>query len=89
MPNDVALLDMMLDWVPDEKIRNLIFVENPAELFGFPPLIGVPPVQAPSSQVLVERPWRGTSDCVNASSADDCGRAHPCSPSALKRTDRA
>jgi 2-pyrone-4,6-dicarboxylate lactonase len=37
MPNDVALLDMMLDWVPDEKIRKLIFVDNPAELFGFPP----------------------------------------------------
>ena len=38
MPNDVALLDMMLDWVPDEKVRKLIFVDNPAELFGFPPL---------------------------------------------------
>jgi predicted TIM-barrel fold metal-dependent hydrolase len=37
MPNDVALLDMMLDWVPDEKTRKLIFVDNPAELFGFPP----------------------------------------------------
>jgi predicted TIM-barrel fold metal-dependent hydrolase len=36
MPNDVALLDMMLDWVPDEKTRRLIFVENPAEIFGFP-----------------------------------------------------
>lgn len=38
MPNDVALLDMMLDWVPDEKTRKSIFVDNPAELFGFPPL---------------------------------------------------
>lgn len=38
MPNDIALLDMMLDWVPDEKTRNMIFVENPAELFGFPPI---------------------------------------------------
>jgi predicted TIM-barrel fold metal-dependent hydrolase len=37
MPNDVALLDMMLDWVPDEKARKLIFVDNPAEVFGFPP----------------------------------------------------
>ena len=36
MPNDVALLDMMLDWVPDEKTRKLIFVDNPAEIFGFP-----------------------------------------------------
>ena len=38
MPNDVALLDMMLDWVPDEKTRKLIFVDNPAEAFGFPPV---------------------------------------------------
>jgi len=26
-----------LNWVPDEKARQLIFVDNPAELFGFPP----------------------------------------------------
>jgi 2-pyrone-4,6-dicarboxylate lactonase len=38
MPNDVSLLDMMLDWIPDEKTRNLIMVENPAKLFGFPQL---------------------------------------------------
>jgi 2-pyrone-4,6-dicarboxylate lactonase len=38
MPNDVKLLDMMLDWVPDEKTRKLIFVDNPAEAFGFPPV---------------------------------------------------
>jgi 2-pyrone-4,6-dicarboxylate lactonase len=38
MPNDVSLLDMMLDWVPDEATRNRIFVDNPAELFGFPPV---------------------------------------------------
>jgi predicted TIM-barrel fold metal-dependent hydrolase len=38
MPNDVQLLDMMLNWVPDETIRKLIFVDNPAEVFGFPPL---------------------------------------------------
>lgn len=37
MPNDVGLLDMMLDWVPDEATRRKIFVDNPAELFGFPP----------------------------------------------------
>jgi len=35
MPNDVALLDQMLDWVPDEKTRKQIFVDNPAEAFGF------------------------------------------------------
>jgi hypothetical protein len=28
---------MMLDWVPEEKTRKLILVDNPAELFGFPP----------------------------------------------------
>lgn len=38
MPNDIALLDMMLDWVPDEATRKLIFVDNPAEIFGFPPV---------------------------------------------------
>jgi len=37
MPNDVDLLDQMLDWVPDEAVRNRIFVDNPAQLFGFPP----------------------------------------------------
>jgi predicted TIM-barrel fold metal-dependent hydrolase len=39
MPNDVALLDMMLDWVPDEATRKLIFVDNPTEIFGFPPVV--------------------------------------------------
>lgn len=38
MPNDVDLLDQMLDWVPEEETRNKIFVDNPAELFGFPPV---------------------------------------------------
>jgi predicted TIM-barrel fold metal-dependent hydrolase len=38
MPNDVGLLDMMLDWVPDEATRRRIFVDNPAELLGFPPV---------------------------------------------------
>jgi 2-pyrone-4,6-dicarboxylate lactonase len=38
MPNDVGLLDMMLDWVPDGATRKLIFVDNPAEAFGFPPI---------------------------------------------------
>lgn len=36
MPSDSDLLDMMLDWVPDEKIRNRIFVDNSIEAFGFP-----------------------------------------------------
>jgi D-galactarolactone isomerase len=34
MPNDADLLDLMLDWVPDESVRVKIFVDNPAELFG-------------------------------------------------------
>ena len=38
MLNDVALLDQVLDWVPDEKLRKLIFVDNPVEAFGFPPI---------------------------------------------------
>jgi 2-pyrone-4,6-dicarboxylate lactonase len=38
MPNDVALLDMMLDWAPDETTRTRIFVDNPAEIFGFQPI---------------------------------------------------
>ena len=35
MPNDVILLDQLLEWVPDERIRNMILVANPAEAFGF------------------------------------------------------
>lgn len=36
MPNDADLLDLMLDWVPDETVRKEIFVRNPARLFGLP-----------------------------------------------------
>lgn len=36
MPNDADLIDLLLDWVPDEATRHRILVENPAELFGFP-----------------------------------------------------
>ena len=35
MPNDGDLLDMILDYVPDEGTRHKILVENPAVLFGF------------------------------------------------------
>lgn len=35
MPNDGALLDMLVDWVPDEATRNQILVANPAKLYGF------------------------------------------------------
>lgn len=38
-PNDGLLLDLMLDFAPDEGIRNRILVDNPARLFGFPAAI--------------------------------------------------
>ena len=37
MPNDGDLLDLMLEWAPDEALRKKILTDNPAELFGFPP----------------------------------------------------
>lgn len=36
MPNDADLVDMLLDWAPDEGVRHRILVDNPADLFGFP-----------------------------------------------------
>jgi len=36
MPNDGDLLDLMLDWVPEEAMRNSILAHNPASLYGFP-----------------------------------------------------
>jgi D-galactarolactone isomerase len=35
-PDDRLLLDLMADWAPDEQTRQLIFVDNPARLYGFP-----------------------------------------------------
>jgi D-galactarolactone isomerase len=35
-PDDRLLLDLMLEWAPDEGVRQLIFVDNPARLYGFP-----------------------------------------------------
>jgi predicted TIM-barrel fold metal-dependent hydrolase len=35
MPNDGELLDLMLDWVPDETTRHRILVQNPNMLYGF------------------------------------------------------
>jgi 2-pyrone-4,6-dicarboxylate lactonase len=35
MPNDADLLDLMLDWAPDETARRRIMIDNPSELFGF------------------------------------------------------
>jgi predicted TIM-barrel fold metal-dependent hydrolase len=35
IPNDGDLLDLLGDWVPDERLRHLILVDNPARLYGF------------------------------------------------------
>lgn len=35
MPNDGALLDELLRWVPDEKTRQTILVDNPERLYDF------------------------------------------------------
>lgn len=37
MPNDGDLADLLLDWIPDEGLRQRVLVENPARLYGFPP----------------------------------------------------
>lgn len=34
-PSEVNLLELMLEWVPDESARYKMFVENPAKLYGF------------------------------------------------------
>jgi D-galactarolactone isomerase len=34
-PDDVELMELLLDWAPDEKVRRKILVDNPAELYGF------------------------------------------------------
>jgi 2-pyrone-4,6-dicarboxylate lactonase len=35
MPNDGDLLDLLLEWVPDEATRNRILVDNACALYGF------------------------------------------------------
>lgn len=35
-PDDAQLLDLLLDWAPDESTRRRILADNPAELYGFP-----------------------------------------------------
>jgi predicted TIM-barrel fold metal-dependent hydrolase len=35
MPNDGDLIDMLLDYAPDEAIRRMILVDNPRSLFDF------------------------------------------------------
>jgi len=34
-PDDAMLLDLLLEWVPDETVRKLILVSNPAGLYEF------------------------------------------------------
>jgi D-galactarolactone isomerase len=34
-PDDAGLLDLLLDWAPDERTRHKILVDNPARLYGF------------------------------------------------------
>jgi D-galactarolactone isomerase len=34
-PPDDDLLDLLLDWAPDEKVRKKILADNPAELYGY------------------------------------------------------
>jgi predicted TIM-barrel fold metal-dependent hydrolase len=36
VPDDAVLFDLLTDWVPDEKTRHRILVENPATLYDFP-----------------------------------------------------
>jgi D-galactarolactone isomerase len=35
VPDDVELLELLLDWAPDEKTRRRILVDNPTDLYGF------------------------------------------------------
>jgi predicted TIM-barrel fold metal-dependent hydrolase len=35
MPNDGALADLLLDWIPDEATRRRVLVDNPAKRYGF------------------------------------------------------
>ena len=35
MPNDGALADLLLDWIPDEATRRHVLVDNPAKRYGF------------------------------------------------------
>lgn len=34
-PDDALLLDLLMDWAPDDSTRRRILVDNPVELFGF------------------------------------------------------
>jgi D-galactarolactone isomerase len=34
-PDDADMLDLLLDWAPDDATRKKILVDNPARLYGF------------------------------------------------------
>jgi len=36
MPNDGAIADLLLDWVPDAILRRCVLADNPQALYGFP-----------------------------------------------------
>lgn len=36
LPDDAGLFDLLTEWVPDEKTRHRVLVENPATLYDFP-----------------------------------------------------
>jgi predicted TIM-barrel fold metal-dependent hydrolase len=36
VPQDAALLDLILDWTSDPALQRQILVANPARLYGFP-----------------------------------------------------
>jgi D-galactarolactone isomerase len=35
VPDDVELIELLLDWAPEEATRRKILVDNPARLYGF------------------------------------------------------
>lgn len=35
-PDDAQLFDLVAEWAPDERLRQRLLVDNPAELYGFP-----------------------------------------------------
>jgi D-galactarolactone isomerase len=45
-PDDAALLDLTLGWLPSKAARHQVLVANPAELFGWPYLSSNPPLGA-------------------------------------------
>lgn len=38
VPDDGQLIDQFASWIPDEAVRRRILVDNPAALYGFPPV---------------------------------------------------